>query len=115
MLCAPIAFHYRKRRWLFQLNCFVIFAETVVSSYGFLRRERREDWRGVTEYLVKLPERPRLVVVVTDFCQTLVRYYSSDLFKSYPPIEVTGLQTKFDPPDPGFELPCSRSISRLIP
>jgi hypothetical protein len=103
VLCAPIAFQYGKRRWLFQLICFVILVGTVASAYGYLRRERREDWRGVTEYLLKLPERPRLVVVDSDFCQTLVRYYMSGLFKSYPPIEVTGLQTKFDPPDPGFE------------
>jgi hypothetical protein len=33
----------------------------------------------------------------------LVRYNTSGLFKSYPPIEVTEGQTKFDPPDPGFE------------
>jgi hypothetical protein len=43
------------------------------------------------------------VVVVSDFCQTLVRYYTSGLFKSCSAIEVTGLQTRFDPPDPGFE------------
>jgi uncharacterized membrane protein len=113
VLCAPIAFQSGKRRWLFQLICFVILVGTAASAHGFLRRERREDWRGVTEYLVKLPERPRLVVVVSDFCQTLVRYYTSGLFKSYSPIEVTGLQTKFDPPDPGFEVSMLQNYQRV--
>jgi uncharacterized membrane protein len=113
VLCAPIAFRLGQRRWLFQLICFVILVGTVASAYGFLRRERREDWRGVTEYLVKLPERPRLVVVVSDFCQTLIHYYTSTLFKSYSPIEVTGLQTKFDPADPGFEASVVQNYQRV--
>jgi uncharacterized membrane protein len=103
VLCAPIAFQAGNRKRLFQFIALVVLVGTATSAFGYLRRERREDWRGATEYLLKLPERPRLVVVVRDYCQMLVRYYSTGLFKSYPPIDITGLTTKCYPPDPGCE------------
>ncbi len=97
VLCAPIAFQVGNRKRLFQFIALVVLVGTATSAFGYLRRERREDWRGATEYLLKLPERPRLVVVVQDWCQILVHYYSTGLFKSYAPIEITGLETKFNP------------------
>ena len=102
VLCAPIAFQVGNRKRLFQFIMLVVLVGAATSAFGYLRRERREDWRGATEYLLKLPERPRLLVVVRDYCQMLVRYYSTGLFESYPPIEITGL-TNCYPPDPGCE------------
>ena len=115
VLCAPVAFWVGNRKMLFQFIAFVVLAGTAISAFGYLRRERREDWRGVTEYLLKLPERPRLVVVVLDYCQVLVHYYSAGLFKSYPPIEITGLKTKFDPPGLGFEASISQDERTVDP
>src|SRR5262249_9761587 len=103
ILCAPIAFQVGNRKKMFQFIALSVLLGTAASAFGYLRRERTEDWRGVTEYLLKLPERPRLVVVVLDYCQVLVHYYATGSFKIYPPIEITGLRTKFNPPEPGFE------------
>ena len=76
VLCAPIAFQVGNRKRLFQFIALVVLAGMATSAFGYLRHERKEDWRGVTEYLLKLPQRPRLVVVVRDYCQMLVNYYS---------------------------------------
>jgi len=85
---------------VFQVVGLLVLAGTVISTVEYPRWQRREDWRGVTEYLMKLPERQRLVVIVPDNCQVLVQFYASSLRKSYLLPEMTGLLTKFDPPDP---------------
>jgi 4-amino-4-deoxy-L-arabinose transferase-like glycosyltransferase len=114
VFCAPIAFQIGDRQRLFRFLALVVLAGTATSAFGYLRRERREDWRGATEYLLKLPGRPRLAVIISDYGQMVVQYYMVGLFKSYPPIELTGLTTRldpltglttnFDPPEPGFEI-----------
>ena len=100
VLCVPIAFQVGNRRKVFQVVGLLVLAGTVISTVEYPRWQRREDWRGVTEYLMKLPERQRLVVIVPDNCQVLVQFYASSLRKSYLLPEMTGLLTKFDPPDP---------------
>jgi hypothetical protein len=54
----------------------------------------------VTEYLVSERESPRLVVVVPDLMQFMVQYYAPK-----PPegMEVSGLMSKYDPPDPELQ------------
>jgi len=103
VFCAPIAFQVGNSRKVFQVMWFLVFAGTAVSAFGYLRREQREDWRGVTEYLLKLPEKQRLSVIVPDIGQALVQHYASGIYKSYPPIQMTGLLTGFDPQDLSFE------------
>jgi 4-amino-4-deoxy-L-arabinose transferase-like glycosyltransferase len=102
MLCAPCAFQVGNRKRLFQLLVSVVLVGTAASAFGYLRRERREDWRGATGYLLKLHTRPRLVVVDRDLCLALVHYYATGLFKFYPPVEITGVKAKFDP-SKGFQ------------
>jgi hypothetical protein len=99
VICAPIAFHVGNRKKVFQLIGLLVLLGTAASAVGYLRRTRKDDWRGVTRYLSNLPENPRLAVIVPDSCQALVHYYAPGLLESNPPIEVTGLLTKFDPPD----------------
>ena len=84
---------------LWQLMGLLILAGAVVSAFGYPRRERKQDWRGVTKYLLELPERQRLVVTVPDVAQVLLQYYASGLFKAYPAIEVSGVQTRLNPAD----------------
>jgi len=110
VLCAPVAFQAGRRRMLFQAIVCLILVGTALSAFGYLRRERREDWRGVTLYLLQLPEKERLAVIVPDVGQILVDYYAKGMFKSYPPIEMTGLLTNYIPPDPNLE---ARSLERL--
>ncbi len=101
--CAPIAFQTGKSRKLFQVIGLVVLLGTTVSAYGYLRRERKEDWRGLTEYLLKVPERHRLLVVMPDIAQALVQYYVSKSPNSPGMTEMTGLLTDFSPPDLGLE------------
>jgi len=96
VFCAPIAFQTGTRQGLFRFVALLVLAGTTISGFGYLRRERKEDWRGATQYLLKLPQRPRLAIIVRDYGQMVVHYYSTGLFKSYPPIELSGLRTKFN-------------------
>jgi len=101
--CAPIAFQTGNSRKLFQVIGLVVLLGTTVSAFGYLRREQKEDWRGLTEYLLKLPERRRLSVVVPDIAQALVQYYVSKSPNSSRMTQMTGLLTDFNPPDLGLE------------
>jgi len=103
VLFAPIAFQVGKSKKLFYVLGFVILVGGSVSAVGYLRRERKEDWRGVTEYIGKIPEKQRLTVIIPDICQPVVQYYAAGLSKSSPPMEMTGLLTRFDPPDAGLQ------------
>ncbi len=94
VLCAPIAVQVGNRRRVFQAIVLTLLIGAVASLS--LHQERKDDWRGVTEYVLKIPERQRLVVVLQPFCQILVNYYSTGLFKSYPKPEETGLITQFN-------------------
>ncbi len=103
LFCAPIAFQAGNRRKLFQFIGLLAVVATAVSAFGYLGRERREDWRGMTDYLLKLPEKRRLSVIVPDIGQALVQYYAPGVSKPYPATEMTGLLTGFDPPDLSLE------------
>ena len=99
VICGTIAFQAGKRRRIFELIGFLILLATALSAVGYLGRARKDDWRGLTTYLVNTSTIGRLTVVIPDSCQSLVRYYASRVSSSNPPIEVTGLLTRFDPPE----------------
>ena len=103
LLAAPIAFQVGNLRKAFLRVGLVVLVLAVISAAGYLRREQNADWRGTTKYLVQLPERDRLVVIVPDIGLPLVHYYAARLSKSEPPIELTGLLTRFDPADVDLE------------
>ncbi len=103
LLAAPIAFQVGNLRKAFLGVGLVVLVLAVVSGPGYLRREHKEDWRGATQYLVQLPERDRLVVIVPDLGLPLVHYYAAGLSKSGPRFELTGLLTRFDPSDIDLE------------
>jgi hypothetical protein len=102
VLCAPSAVQVENRKRLFQVVACSVLLGAVI-SLG-LHRESKEDWRGVTEYLVKIPERQRLVVAFQPFCQILVHYYSTGLLDSNSKPEITGLIQQFNvvPRGPGI-------------
>jgi hypothetical protein len=103
LFAAPMAFQVGNPRKVFQAIGLLIFVGGALSAAGFLRRERKEDWRGVTEYLMRLPERERLAVIVPDIALPLVYYYMDGQSTSVPSVQVTGLLTQFDPPDEDLE------------
>ena len=102
VLCAPIAVQVGNKRRVFQAVVLALLIGVVTSLS--LHQERKDDWRGVTEYMLKIPERERLVVVLQPYCQILVNYNSTGLFKSYPKTDMTGLITQFNavPQGPGL-------------
>jgi hypothetical protein len=113
VFCAPIAFQTGTRRMPYRFTALIVLVAATISLIGYLHREQKEDWRGVTEYLMRIPERRRLVVVARDYCQILVRFYSTGLFKSYPPIEITGLSNNFDLTNLSFGAVHERTVSKL--
>jgi mannosyltransferase len=98
VLCSPIAFQSGGRRLAFLSIGLLFLSGTIVSTFGYLRTEQKEDWRGVTSYLVGLPEERRLAVIVPDFAQVIVHDYAAQSPMN-PPLEMTGLLTRYDPPD----------------
>jgi uncharacterized membrane protein len=96
VVCASIAFQVGKRKKAFQLVGLIVLFCTAASAVGYLRRARKDDWRGATAYLAKLPGSKRLAVILPDSCQTLVDYYGLQFNSS---TEMTGLLTRYDPPD----------------
>ncbi len=99
IVVAPIAVQSGKRRRAFQALACLVLVGTVLSLS--MHQQRKDDWRGVTEYLLKIPEQRRLVVVLQPFCQILVNYYSTGLFSSYAQPEFEGLITDFHKPPIG--------------
>jgi len=99
ILFAPIAVQGGNLKKTFQTMAFVLLAGTVTSLS--MHQQKKEDWRGVTDYLLRIPEQRRLVVVLQPYCQILVNYYSTGLFKSYAQPEITGLVTDFHKPPSG--------------
>ena len=117
VICGTIAFQTGRRKRAFELIGFLVLLGTVVSAVGYLGRARKDDWRGMTAYLVNTSTTERLTVVIPDSCQSLVQYYASRLSGSKPPIAVTGLLTRFDPPEflaiqDGKNLMCYRRLKR---
>jgi 4-amino-4-deoxy-L-arabinose transferase-like glycosyltransferase len=102
VLCAPAAVQVKRKKRLFQCLACIALLGSVISLC--LHQESKDDWRGVTEYLLKIPEQHRLVLVFQPYCQILVHYYATGLFKSYPQPEIEGLITNFDsaPSGPGI-------------
>ncbi len=103
LFSAPIAFQPISRRRVFQFVALLAVLGAAVSTFGYLKRERREDWRGMTGSLVNFPRERRLSVIVPDIAQVLVQYYTPGTAKSYVATSMTGLLTAFDPPDVGLE------------
>jgi hypothetical protein len=104
IFCAPISILAGTGRKLATVLGILIFLGTTFSCFGYLSRERRQDWRGVTEYLLRIPERQRLVVVIPDYAQSLVDYYVRRLSTSTRPLEIIGPLTQYHPPDQTFQM-----------
>ena len=98
--CLPFTRSAAQGKWIYQSVAILILAGCAASCFIFPRRYHRDDWRGVTQYLVSERESPRLVVVSPDLMQFMVQYYAPN-----PPagMEVSGLMSKYNPPDPDLQ------------
>ena len=65
-----------KGRILYGFLGIVLAATTVLSAFGFLRYQEKENWRDATNSLLRIPEENRLIVFVPPAGQILFDYYS---------------------------------------
>jgi len=79
----PIVFAYplavqkgRKGRILYGFLGIVLGATTALSAFGYLRYQEKEDWRGASSSLLRIPERNRLIVFITKTGEILFDYYA---------------------------------------
>lgn len=103
VICAPTAlFAGKKKRFFEAVGCCVLCAALISLC---LHQQSKDNWRGVTRYVLNLPERQRAVFVFQPFCQILVHYYATGWAKMYPhEPEIRGLVTDFNvaPTGPGI-------------
>ncbi len=99
VLCAPIAVQRANMRKSFEIISVIVLCGSVASLS--MRQQGKDDWRGVTQYLLKIPEQRRLVVVFQPFCQILVNYYATGLSEPYAKPEITGLIADLHQPPAG--------------
>lgn len=103
VICAPTAVYSGAKKKLFEIvACFMLCAAIVSLS---LHQQSKDDWRGLTRYMLNLPERQRVIFVFQPYCQIIVHYYATAWAKAYPhEPEIRGLVTDFNvvPTGPGI-------------
>jgi uncharacterized membrane protein len=99
VICAPIAVQTGKTKKYFQIIACIVLLGAMLSLR--FHRDSKGDWRGVTEYLLKIPDRQRVVFAFQPYCQILIHYYATGLFKSYPRPELSGLVADLSVPPRG--------------
>jgi hypothetical protein len=82
-IVVPIVFAYplalqkgRKGRILYGFLGIVLAAATALSGFGYLRYREKDDWRGATSYLLRIPERNRLIIFISRMGEPLFVYYT---------------------------------------
>ncbi len=107
----PIVFAYPlalqkgpKGRILYGFLGIVLGATTALSGFGYLRYQEKEDWRGATSSLLRIPERNRLIVFAPKSGEILFDYYARRSPAIAPGVAKTGLPESFHerfPPQKG--------------
>ena len=79
----PILFAYplalqkaRKGRILYGLLGTALAVATALSGFGYLRYQQKQNWRGATSTLLRIPERRRLIVFMPRMGELLFDYYA---------------------------------------
>jgi len=108
VFCLPFTEPRGPRTWAYRTVALLVLVGCVASCFEFPRRYHKDDWRGVTAYVLQEREIPRLVVVAPDFLQYMVQYYAPN---PPPGMEISGLFSHYDPPDPDLQ----RRILELEP
>ena len=73
----PLALHKgRKGRVLYGFLGIVLAAATALSGFGYLRYREKDDWRDATGYLLRVPERNRLIIFISRMGEPLFNYYA---------------------------------------
>jgi hypothetical protein len=103
LLCFPIGFSGKRSIYLRVAPALIILILAVLSLS--VQREQRDDWRGVTRYVLNLPETDREVFAFQPYCQMLLDYYVNQLTHDGRSVEISGLMTKAEIEDPSNPTP----------
>lgn len=105
LFLAPIAFAKGGNRLLQLSPAFGMLIAVCLSLA--VQKEQKDNWRGVTRYVLGLPEPQRVVFAFQPFCQILMNYYADQLAHPGKSVPITGLMSQADledatNPDPGI-------------
>jgi len=89
----------------------MVLLGSAISLIGFFKYYQTEDWRGMTEYLIGLPQQKRLIVSATMVGQVLFDYYSARDRKMHPP---ESSSAKFGLEEPMVSRPKSYSDQAVL-
>jgi len=98
LFCFPIAY---SRNWSIYARVAPAVIILMVAALSLsVQHEQRADWRGVTRFVLSLPEPQREVFAFQPFCQMLLDYYSNQLAHPGNSVQIRGLMTKAEIEDP---------------
>jgi 4-amino-4-deoxy-L-arabinose transferase-like glycosyltransferase len=103
LLCFPVAFSKNRSIYLRVAPAVIILMVAALSLS--VHHEERDDWRGVTRYVLSLPEQQREVFAFQPYCQMLLDYYSNQLAHPGSSVQIKGLMTKAEIEDPANPAP----------
>jgi uncharacterized membrane protein len=94
----PLVFAYplalrkgRRERILYGFLGIVLALTTALSAFGYLRDQKKEDWRGAATSLLRIPERNRLIVFAPTAGEILFDYYAQRFPGMGPSVAKMGL------------------------
>jgi mannosyltransferase len=118
----PIVFAYPltvqkgpKGRIFYGVLGIVLGATTALSGFGYLRYEQKEDWRGATSSLHRIPEKNRMILFISKTSEILFDYYARRSPAMAPSVEKAGFPVSFYErfPPPPRKIIDARDINRL--
>jgi mannosyltransferase len=104
-----------KGRIFYGLLGIVLGATTALSGFGYLRYEEKEDWRGATSSLLRIPEKNRLILFISSTSEILFDYYARRSPAMPPTVEKIGFPVSFYErfPPPPRKITDANDINRL--
>jgi uncharacterized membrane protein len=103
LLCFPVAF---SKNWSIYLRVAPAVVILMIAALSLsVQRAQRDDWRGITRYVLSLPEPDREVFAFQPYCQMLVDYYANRLAHPASSVQIKGLMTKAEIEDPSNPAP----------
>ncbi len=111
----PLALQKGPRRILYGFLGVVLAATTALSGYGYLRHHQKDEWRGATSSLLRIPESKRLIVFVPKSGEIIFDYYARRFPAMDPVVAKMGVPVGFYEwfARPGGTITDPSDISRL--
>lgn len=113
LFLVPMAFAKGGNRLLQLSPAFAMLIAVCLSLA--VQNEQKDDWRGVTRYVLGLPESQRVVFAFQPFCQILMNYYADQLAHPGDSVKITGLMSKADLEDATNPTPGIPPLSNADP